>query len=310
MARLKHFQRDQVRNWFCPEPGYVLDFTNRTFAEFFEDHFEVNIYSDTFSEKGTSKFNRLLAFIDVAPPHLVIELLKLLWARKNAERDDNIEAVRNRLHMDDFTITVEHLEALVLCADLEDKPFDKLISDLASMPSHNATPHLERLSADWTLDTLDREFRRAFESVESDPEAAVTAACAMLESIFRSILIAREITLPKNLDIKTLYKAAREPLGISPDKNVYKTEIEADVRTVLAAIGNTIQGIGALRTHAGTAHGRERGFGRIDPRIARLAVNASSAIALFLVETWEKRFPEDKLSSGTAGKSSVRDIRS
>ncbi|MFZ2980673.1 MAG: abortive infection family protein [Sphingobium sp.] len=44
-------------------------------------------------------------------------------------------------------------------------------------------------------------------------------------------------------------------------------------------------GIGALRTHGGDAHGREKGARRIDARIAHLALNAASSLALFLIET-------------------------
>ncbi|MDI5930061.1 abortive infection family protein [Rhizobium leguminosarum] len=43
--------------------------------------------------------------------------------------------------------------------------------------------------------------------------------------------------------------------------------------------------------HAGDAHGRERGFKRVDPRIARLAIHSASAVAVFLIETWQLRFP-------------------
>ena len=45
--------------------------------------------------------------------------------------------------------------------------------------------------------------------------------------------------------------------------------------------------IGALRTHGGDAHGREKGFKRLDARIARLSINAAGSLALFLIETWE-----------------------
>jgi hypothetical protein len=297
VAKLKHYQREQLQGWFCPSLGYVLDFSNRTFAEFFEDHFGLNIYADAFSEKGTSKFNRLLSFIELSPPHVVIELLQLLWSRKNTERDAELEAAHQQLQSIDTLISPEYLEALQTAAAVEDIPFNKLVSEFAELPSHSIIPHLKRVSAEWTLDTLEQEFKRAFENIENDPEAAVTAACSMLESICRSVLIARAMPLPKSLDIKTLYKEVRVPLGLSPDKDVPKSEIEADVRTILSAISNLIQGVGALRTHAGSAHGRERGFRRIDPRIARLSVSAASAAALFLVETWELRFPNDKLRS-------------
>jgi hypothetical protein len=49
------------------------------------------------------------------------------------------------------------------------------------------------------------------------------------------------------------------------------------------------KGIGALRTHGGDAHGRERGFRRIDARIARLGINAAGSVALFFIETWEQQ---------------------
>lgn len=297
MARLKHYQRDLIREWFCPSPGYVLDFSNKTFEEFFQDHFDLNIYSEAFSEKGTSKFNRLLSFIEVSPPHVVIELLQILWSRRNQDRNSELEAAMRLSKSSEFHVSSERVETIARAIDAEDLPFKKLISDLAAHPSHTALPHLERISAEWTLDTVEREFQRAFDNLERDPEAAITAACSMLESLCRSILISRGLEAPRSLDIKSLYKEVREPLGLSPSKNIPDSEIENDVRAILSAISNAVQGIGALRTHAGTAHGRERGFRRIDPRIARLAVHSASTMSLFLVETWEKRFPNDKLAT-------------
>ena len=297
MAKLKYYQIELIRGWFCPQPGYVLDFTNKTFAEFFEDRFEVNIYSDVFSEKGTSKFNRLLAFIAVSPPHLVIEVLKLLWDRRNFSRDDHIQTSIEISQRDVWSVDPEYVSALSDAATREDLPFKKLISEIASLPSHVGAPLLSKLSAEWTLDTVEREFSRAFENVDKDPEAAVTAASSLVESLCRSILVARNIPLPKKMDIQSLYKSTREPLGLSANKDIKNTEIEDDVRMILSALFNALQGIGALRTHSGTAHGREKGFSRLDPRIARLAVNAATATSLFIIETWEKRFPNDKLLS-------------
>jgi hypothetical protein len=36
-------------------------------------------------------------------------------------------------------------------------------------------------------------------------------------------------------------------------------------RTILGDLNSVVNGIGALRTHGGDAHGRERGYRRIDP---------------------------------------------
>ena len=61
----------------------------------------------------------------------------------------------------------------------------------------------------------------------------------------------------------------------------------------LAVAGHTSEdvaaGIGALRTHASTAHGQARKVYRLAPRHARLAVNAAHTIALFVTETWDAK---------------------
>ena len=138
------------------------------------------------------------------------------------------------------------------------------------------------------FDTVDREVKRALESAETDPEDAITAACSIVESVCRSILVELQLPLPAKRDIDGLVKAVQEPLNLSPARSDLPAEIAADVRQVLGGLTTTAKGIGALRTHAGDAHGRERGFRRVDARIARLAVHAASTLALFLIETWER----------------------
>ena len=41
---------------------YVLNFSDRTFSEFFEEHTRIDIDVDTYRERGTSKANRLRSF--------------------------------------------------------------------------------------------------------------------------------------------------------------------------------------------------------------------------------------------------------
>lgn len=139
------------------------------------------------------------------------------------------------------------------------------------------------------FDTVQIEIARALPSLSSDPEDAVTAACSLIEAVCRSILIELGLPLPPKRDIDGLLKAVQEPLGLSPGRTDLPAEIEQDVRQVLGGLTSVTKGVGALRTHGGDAHGREKGFRRIDPRIARLALNSASSIALFLIETWESK---------------------
>lgn len=143
-----------------------------------------------------------------------------------------------------------------------------------------------------TLDfgTVSQDLDRATRNAEEDPEDAVTAACATLEAVCRSILIELEQELPAKKDVSALVRAVQEPLGLSPGRSTDLLDLIAgDIRKVLSGLTTATEGIGALRTHGGDAHGRERGHRRIDPRIARLAIHAASTVALFLIETWERK---------------------
>ncbi len=142
-----------------------------------------------------------------------------------------------------------------------------------------------------TLDfgTVSRDLERATRNAEDDPEDAVTAACATLEAVCRSILVELGQDLPAKKDVSALVRAVQDPLGLSPGRTDLPDLVAGDIRKILSGLTTATEGIGALRTHGGDAHGRERGHRRIDPRIARLAIHAASTVALFLIETWERK---------------------
>jgi hypothetical protein len=139
------------------------------------------------------------------------------------------------------------------------------------------------------FDTVQLDIARALDSVKSDPEDAVTSACSLIEAVCRSILIELSLPLPAKKDIDGLIRAVQEPLGLSPGRMDLPPDIEADVRQVLGGLTSVAKGIGALRTHGGDAHGREKGYRRLDARIARLSINAAGCLAMFLIETWEQK---------------------
>lgn len=155
--------------------------------------------------------------------------------------------------------------------------------------SSAAIAALSEKTATFDFDTVSHEIDRALKDVEDDPEDSVTAACSLIEAVCRSILLELSLELPAKKDIDGLVRAVQEPLDLSPGRSNLPEEVEADVRQVLSGLTSVAKGVGALRTHAGDAHGRERGRKRIDARIARLALHAASALALFLIETWERK---------------------
>lgn len=147
-----------------------------------------------------------------------------------------------------------------------------------------------------SLDTVQRDFDRALESAATDPEDAITAACSMLESILRSIIVGLDVTMPAKKDLSSLYKTVRDNLNLSPDRSDLPKEISDDVKMILGGLMTIAGGIGSLRTHAGDAHGREAGHARVDARIAQLAVNSANTLGVFF-ETWQMKFPSVPLEN-------------
>ncbi|MGH1349002.1 MAG: serine/threonine-protein kinase [Nannocystales bacterium] len=87
MDKLKHADVRIVDDAFI-RGGYVLDFSNTTFQEFFDDEFDVDIYSDRYGVDGGSKGWRLRTFVKVEyaeRPLLVAEVLRALWSHSEDE---------------------------------------------------------------------------------------------------------------------------------------------------------------------------------------------------------------------------------
>ena len=61
-----------------------------------------------------------------------------------------------------------------------------------------------------------------------------------------------------------------------------------DLKRILSGLFSIADGIGALRTHASTAHGSGHSRYRLEPAHARLAVHAAHTLAAFVIESWEE----------------------
>ena len=62
--------------------GYVLDFTDRSFSEFFRKDLKVDIDHQRYCQAGTSKGKRLRAFLQLEPDTVAARALRALWDYK------------------------------------------------------------------------------------------------------------------------------------------------------------------------------------------------------------------------------------
>jgi hypothetical protein len=141
----------------------------------------------------------------------------------------------------------------------------------------------ERIAAEGNK-AVEVEYERAYKSIEADPEAAVTAACSILESVCKVYLESEGAEMPGKQVLGPLWSAVADMLGLSP-----KLVADNDLKRILQGLYSIADGVAALRTHEGSAHGRSTKAYRIAPRHARLAVHAAHTMALFILETWESR---------------------
>jgi hypothetical protein len=134
------------------------------------------------------------------------------------------------------------------------------------------------------LGALEKEVERALANVVSDPEAGVTAACSMIESLCKIYIHDESLPTPSKETIKDLWRTVAAHLGFDPS-----AVEDDDVKRVLSGMSSVVDGIGSFRTHAGSAHGRGRGAYRVEPRHARLAIHSAHTLCTFVIETWDKR---------------------
>lgn len=147
------------------------------------------------------------------------------------------------------------------------------------------TKSLAQVLTNRDLSGVDKEFERALANIESDPPAAITAACSILEALFKVYIDDTPgLERPADQSLKPLWRSVSKHLGLDP-----ASVEDEDAKKVLSGLNSVVDGIGSLRTHAGSAHGRGRRPYRLPARYARLAIHSSHTLVSFFLETWDDR---------------------
>lgn len=82
--------------------GYVLNFSDRTFTQFFAEELNIDIDDPAYARNGGSKAKRLRCFLQTADKPTVVRTLNALWEyrealRQRSGRDDEIQNAHGRL---------------------------------------------------------------------------------------------------------------------------------------------------------------------------------------------------------------------
>jgi hypothetical protein len=91
MANLRTLDMRIVDDLFQnPEKsGYVLEFSDRTFRDFFAEELNVDIDDPVYQREGTSKLKRLKCYLKIVSNEAAIAALRALWNYREVRRSQD-----------------------------------------------------------------------------------------------------------------------------------------------------------------------------------------------------------------------------
>lgn len=226
MVKLKHSEMRVFDDAFDMHGGYVLDFSDRTMSEFFDDEFGINIYDERYRFNGSSKAKHLRAFIAVEDDYTVARVLRRLWDYRELSPAYIAKAGVSQLK--------ERLFALI----------DKIEGN-GAVPSTDA---IERFAKDETLDELVAALSRDIGA--NKPQAALDRLHTYCMKKFGHLLDARGVTWERS-----------EPLHSRVGRYVKALEQERELRDVTRLIVKSAIGVfekyNYVRNNQSLAHDNE-----------------------------------------------------
>ncbi len=181
MSSLNLLERKIFESLFNMEGGYVLDFTNETFAQFFRQTCGKDIDSQTYDLNGTSKAKRLRRFLEIESDPIVGKVLSEIldmWEYSNLTR-------ASEQQKDEYTKARNIIKRLLGKTSQEDASEEKFLKRDYSNISIN------KLSIDSDLiPILNSRIVEAENCLRSNSSLAVIFLCgSILEGILLGIAL-------------------------------------------------------------------------------------------------------------------------
>lgn len=260
MSSLTPSETFKFETLFEMSSGYVLNFSDVTFSQFFAQTVDVDIHDDKYCEYGTSKAKKLRCFWKNEDDHSVGKLLGemveyaiVLNLQPSEERE--------RLQQDCRAIAIR-LQG-------------------GSVKLHNLKAAAESFNSAY----IAKQIERMEKSVESDPALAIGTAKELIETCCKSILTDRGVVMTGTPNINTLTKTALKELHLVPETVSDSTRGKDTVKKILSNLATIGVGLAELRSLYGTGHGKESQTKGLHARHAKLAIGSASTLVTFLFET-------------------------
>jgi len=209
-----------------------LNFSNRTFSEFFED-FGIDIEAQKYYKNGTSKMNRLRAFWEIENDKLVAEVIKGLLEISKQIQD---------LDKQDEQLTTQYINSLLKIKNAE-APQNKELSESDFLKQDLSKINISKLNLDNNLEKIiQQRLDEIKKSLQSEASLSVIFLCgSTLEGLLSHIATqniqkfnsSKSAPKDKNGKVKQLNDWTLDNLiNVSYEENFIKLDIKKFAHTL------------------------------------------------------------------------------
>lgn len=229
MVQLKYRDIRILDDAFGMHGGYVLDFSNRTFSEYFYDEFNINIYDSKYTTDGDSKAKCLRGFVKIESPSIVINVLRSLWEYRIKKPPSN-ETVEEKTDIEKrFLQLLNEIEnkSDVIKADgvdnfIQDQTLEELVQSIQQYIGNNK-PHV-------AMDRLHTYCMKKFAylilqkdktlCVESDPLHSRVGKYIKLLKMKKKLTTTSEVIIKSSISIFDNLNDIRNNQSLAHDNNL------------------------------------------------------------------------------------------
>ena len=257
---LTEAEKDRFSELLGMGSGIVLNYNDKLFKDLFTRTVNIDIEDSKYKNIGPSKANRLRSFWNQENDYIVGKILQVLLGGIRTEN-----------------LTVPQQALIPLCQETVTRLLTNgLASSLNDVPKQIDTPYVSQ------------QIRRMNDALlSSDVGLAIGTAKELIETVCKTILEGKGIQFGKFEKIQDLTKKTLNCLNLIPECIPESSTGSDIIKDLLRSMGTIGKNLGELRNLYGTGHGQQGSRKGLQLRHARLAVGASSAFAMFLIETYE-----------------------
>ena len=237
--------------------GYVQDFSDRTFSEWFEDEWRVNIDDKSYENRGTSKRHRLVCFCLKSDSALVVKVLRSLFDRTNIVKNYLDNPAPEDLKQQFLSLVVQ-------------------IETTSDMPKTDA---IYRWVQDRTLSELISDLERSLAA--DKPEVAIDHLHTYCVKKFRYLLSVRNVECDRDEPLHSIFGKYRKTINLEKPLDDFSD-------TALKVSISVLEKFNGIRNESSLAHDNEL----IRHAEARFVFDTVSALLRFVKSIEAGRFEE------------------